>query len=711
MAAGGAVIGALRVVLGADTAEFETGLKGAAAKLSNFGASITRIGAIAGVAITAAATAAAMGVKGTINAFDDLEKTSQRIGVSVEALSALRYAAKLSDVSAETLDKSMGKLAKTVIEAAQGSQTAVFAFRALGINFRDTNGNIKPLSDLLPDLAEKFASMEDGTKKTALAMQIFGRAGASMIPLLNGGRAGLVAATAEAKAFGIVVSGNATKAAEAFNDNLTRLATMSQGAFSQFTANIIPVLARFSELLVESARNSGFVYTAANLATTAFNAMARVAIVVYDNFDAIIKIGAVFIGAQIGAAAISFGLAFIKLAAAIRVTGIALAAFEAIRGISTRGILLIAGLVALAAGAFDNFSEKIKQIGANLTNLLPEGTGEAVNKILSGMGLNLRGLTTDLQGWTAASGEGKKPLFDPTILKTSKDALDSFIDSTKKSIAAMQATAATMGMAAFETNKMKIALEAAAIAKANHIPLTTAMKKKIEELALSFATLKEKTEDGRQTWEQTRTAAEQFGITMTNLNGMFQRGAIDADTYARAVAQAQDKMMQASPYAQALGNSLTTAFDSAIQGGKSLQEVLKNLLQDLARALANQAFKALLFGNAASGGSWTGILGGLFGMIPGFASGGSFTVGGSGGIDSQLVAFNATPGEHVSVSKNGSSSGASGVNVIINSSPVFNNGTPEVEARMKDFTVQAMRQAVKEAKLGVAKTSFGYSLG
>lgn len=98
-------------------------------------------------------------------------------------------------------------------------------------------------------------------------------------------------------------------------------------------------------------------------------------------------------------------------------------------------------------------------------------------------------------------------------------------------------------------------------------------------------------------------------------------------------------------------------------------------------------------------------------MLPGFASGGSFTVGGSGGIDSQLVAFNATPGEHVSVSKNGSSSGASGVNVIINSSPVFNNGTPEVEARMKAFTVQAMRQAVKEAKLGVAKTSFGYSLG
>ena len=709
MSAGGAVIGALRVILGADTAEFETGLKNASVKLGNFGASIARVGAMASVAIAGMATATAMGVKGAINSFDDLEKTSQRIGVPVEALSALRYAAKLSDVSAETLDKSMGKLAKTIIEAAQGSQTAIHAFRALGVNFRDANGGIKPLNDLLPDLADKFSRMEDGTKKTALAMQIFGRAGASMIPLLNSGRAGLAAATAEAKAFGIIVGGDTTKAAEAFNDNLTRLTTMSHGVFAQFTANIIPVLARFSDLLVEGARNSGFVYVAAGMLTTAFNAMARIAIVAYDNFTLLVKIGAIFVGAQIGAAAISFGLAFVKLAAAIRVTAIALAAFEAIRGVSTRGILLIAGLVALAAGAFDNFSEKIKQIGANLTNLLPEGTGEAVNKILSGMGLNLRGLTTDLQGWTAASGEGKKPLFDPTILKTSKDALDSFIDSTKKSIAAMQATAATMGMAAFETNKMKVALEAAAIAKANHIPLTIALREKIDALAVSFATLKEKTEDGRQVWEQTRTAAEQFGATMMNLNGMLQRGAIDADTYARAVAQAQDKMMQASPYAQALGNSLTTAFDSAIQGGKSLQEVLRNLLQDLARALANQAFKTLLYGNASTGGSFTGILGSLFGLFPGFANGGSVTVGGSGGIDSQLVAFRATPGEQVSISKNGAGAGGA-VQVVSNFSPTFINASPESEARMRAEMRRELAMQEARLKTTIAKTSLGYSL-
>jgi len=44
--------------------------------------------------------------------------------------------------------------------------------------------------------------------------------------------------------------------------------------------------------------------------------------------------------------------------------------------------------------------------------------------------------------------------------------------------------------------------------------------------------------------------------------------------------------------------------------------------------------------------------------VPGFATGGSFTVGGSGGADSQLVAFKATPGEHVDVSHGGGSSAA-----------------------------------------------------
>lgn len=39
----------------------------------------------------------------------------------------------------------------------------------------------------------------------------------------------------------------------------------------------------------------------------------------------------------------------------------------------------------------------------------------------------------------------------------------------------------------------------------------------------------------------------------------------------------------------------------------------------------------------------------IIAQTPGFAFGGDFTVGGTGGTDSQLVAFRATPGEHVSV--------------------------------------------------------------
>ena len=62
------------------------------------------------------------------------------------------------------------------------------AFRALGISLKDNGGNVKTSGDLFLDIAQKFSKMEDGAAKTALAIRLFGRAGAELIPLLNQGR-------------------------------------------------------------------------------------------------------------------------------------------------------------------------------------------------------------------------------------------------------------------------------------------------------------------------------------------------------------------------------------------------------------------------------------------------------------------------------------------------------------------------------------------
>ena len=99
-----------------------------------------------------------------------------------------------------------------------------------------------------------------------------------------------------------------------------------------------------------------------------------------------------------------------------------------------------------------------------------------------------------------------------------------------------------------------------------------------------------------------------------------------------------------------LGPTFSSAFEDAIVEGKKLSDVMNGLEKDILRIVTRKLVTEPL-GNAISGifgGGGSGLLGGV-GKLFGFATGGSFTVGGSGGTDSQLVAFRATPNERVDV--------------------------------------------------------------
>lgn len=681
--AGNAVIGALRVVLGADTAELETGLKRAQSQVSGFGSGFAKVAVAVAAAAATIAGSMAVAIKSSINDLDRMTKSAQKIGVPVEELVALRHAGDLAGVSMEGLEKGIARLARNTVEAGQGLSTPIRAFEALGIGIHNSEGKIKSVGDLLPELAEKFSQMPDGPVKTALAMQLLGRAGADLIPLLNAGAGGLKEMMDEARALGLVFSTETGQQAELFNDNLTRLHRVITGVITQVTANVLPALARFSQFMIDGAKNSGFLQAATAVLTTAFNGIARAAIVVYDNIGLVVKIGALFVAAKMGAAAISVGLAFVKLSVATRTLGLTMAAFNVIRGISMRGILLMAGIAALAAGAFDGFGAKIKEIGASIAAMLPEGAGEQASELFKSMGLNLEGLTADLESWKGVAGKDGGGLFNPDIINNTKNALQSFIDGKEKHIAVMQAEAAVMGQSSLEMERAKIVAEALAVAKTNNIPVTAALRQKIEELAASTSKWNLIASYGKQVFEQTRTPLEQYRAEIERLNIAFENGARDPETYARAVAQAQDRMVQANPHAQNLGNSLESAFDRAIESGAKLGDVLKSLIQDFIKMEARTAFKSLLYGNTGYGGSSSGILASLIGgfgkilggggavsgmdmefKLPGFATGGSFKIGGSGPSDSKLVQFFGTPGEMVNVSKPGQAGYAGGTQRI-----------------------------------------------
>lgn len=156
MAAGSIVIDLLM-----KTGSFETDTKRAEKRLQSF-QKTTRQTATAVAAATTAMTAAfAYAVKGTIDSMDSMSKLSQSVGVTVEALSGLGFAAQLSGLNTELLAGNLGRLTKGMADAASGTGEALRAFNSLNINV----SNLKSADQALLLIADKFAAMQDGAEK------------------------------------------------------------------------------------------------------------------------------------------------------------------------------------------------------------------------------------------------------------------------------------------------------------------------------------------------------------------------------------------------------------------------------------------------------------------------------------------------------------------------------------------------------------------
>jgi hypothetical protein len=125
-------------------------------------------GALAGVATVGGLAAL---VDRSISAANAIGKTADTIGVGVEALQELRFAAKASGVEQQTLDMALQRFTRRAAEAAQGTGEAKDALAQMGIALRDQSGNLRRSEDLLGDVADAFARIEDPGRAGAPRLQ------------------------------------------------------------------------------------------------------------------------------------------------------------------------------------------------------------------------------------------------------------------------------------------------------------------------------------------------------------------------------------------------------------------------------------------------------------------------------------------------------------------------------------------------------------
>lgn len=223
--------------------------------LSSAANKINRVLASLGAALSAGALAAF--VKSAVNAADELNKLSQRTGIAVETLSLLKPAAQLSGVALQEFTNGLERLSVSMLNAARGSKEQADAFAALGVSVTDASGQLRSTEEVLLDIADAFAAMPDGSAKAALAIKIFGRSGAELIPFLNQGRAGIRALTDEMQALGAQIGGDTAAQAEAFNDALLKLRVAVNSIGPRIIEAFLPVMTALANSLVESAKQGG----------------------------------------------------------------------------------------------------------------------------------------------------------------------------------------------------------------------------------------------------------------------------------------------------------------------------------------------------------------------------------------------------------------------------------------------------------------------
>lgn len=188
-------------------------------------------------------------VIGVVELGHQAEIAAQKLGLTASQFSGLTFAAKMFDVDSEGLTNALKFLAKNMVETANGGGKAEAAFKALGVEVVGAGGKVRPINDVFLDLADKFEKLPAGATRSALSMQLFGRAGQQIIPVMAEGSKGIQALIDKGKEVGAVLTDDmAVRSAELARE-VKLLQAAGQGLTIQFTEGLLPSLMQVAVMI------------------------------------------------------------------------------------------------------------------------------------------------------------------------------------------------------------------------------------------------------------------------------------------------------------------------------------------------------------------------------------------------------------------------------------------------------------------------------
>lgn len=253
-----AVIGALRVNLSADTAEFKRNMTEAeriAYRFGNsIGSSIRKQVLGFGAAVAAAAGPAALGllIKSSIDTVSAQVDLANRVGASVAAIQTLQHAAELSGASNEALAKTLGTLNARLGEAArEGAGPAYEAIQRLGLSIRELSQ--MDADERIITLSDRMKELNYTTQQQASTLRDFGVRNQEIINLFQEGSQAIADSRKELEGWGVLLSDVDASKVEQAGDAWDKMWTILQGVGNQIAVRLAPLIVALSNYLGDAA--------------------------------------------------------------------------------------------------------------------------------------------------------------------------------------------------------------------------------------------------------------------------------------------------------------------------------------------------------------------------------------------------------------------------------------------------------------------------
>lgn len=312
--------------------------------------------------------------KSIIDLGDHLNDLRQKTGIGVNALSSLKTAAELGGQNFEAFEKNLKKFSVTAAEAGAGVLKSKSGFDALGISVKDSHGNIKSADKLLFEVSDKFENLKDGPEKAAIAVRLFGKSGADLIPVLNDGSKAL-------SDYGLKIGDDFAKKADAFNDSTTLIKKNIDQVSVNIVSDLLPALNDVGKALVNYTKATEGSVPGTSAISVTIRGIASAFVLVTERAGAFIDIFKAGL-AEMTAIIAQFGKQFVDFALLFgRVAETKITDFGGLKK-------AFKSFKEDASSDFKDFANISKTIGADLSTNLSKrfkDTGKAFSEIFNGV--------------------------------------------------------------------------------------------------------------------------------------------------------------------------------------------------------------------------------------------------------------------------------------------------------------------------------------